>query len=120
MANAVFDGVDAVMLSGETANGSFPASAVATMAAIVENAELGVDYNSLFSYLHSRNAGGCWTAFQGQGAEEETERRVVAALCQGWARSRPWRRLLPMWRAWRSSFRGMQMAMASSMPQRDA
>ncbi len=34
---------DAVMLSGETAGGKFPIQAVDTMAAIVSNAEVGVN-----------------------------------------------------------------------------
>jgi pyruvate kinase len=42
VANAIFDGTDAVMLSAETASGKYPVEAVAMMARIIEEAEASI------------------------------------------------------------------------------
>jgi pyruvate kinase len=42
VANAIFDGSDAVMLSAETASGKYPVEAVAMMASIIEEAEASI------------------------------------------------------------------------------
>lgn len=44
VANAILDGTDAIMLSGESANGTYPVEAVSTMAKIAEETEKGLDY----------------------------------------------------------------------------
>ncbi len=48
VANAVYDGTSAIMLSGETASGKHPVLVVETMSKIAEEAERGIDFNEQF------------------------------------------------------------------------
>eukprot|EP00933_Yihiella_yeosuensis_P031326 TRINITY_DN2488_c2_g1_i1.p1 TRINITY_DN2488_c2_g1~~TRINITY_DN2488_c2_g1_i1.p1 ORF type:complete len:539 (-),score=136.66 TRINITY_DN2488_c2_g1_i1:237-1853(-) len=54
VANAVLDGTDCVMLSGETANGAFPVNAVTIMRRICEGAEGSLDYFKAFGSAQAR------------------------------------------------------------------
>lgn len=45
IANAIYDGTTAIMLSGESAAGLYPVEAVKTMAKIAERTEKDIDYN---------------------------------------------------------------------------
>ena len=48
VANAVYDGTSAIMLSGESANGKYPVEAVRNMAKIAEFTESKIDYSKMF------------------------------------------------------------------------
>ena len=48
VANAIYDGTTAIMLSGETANGQYPVEAVETMTKIAQRTELDIDYINRF------------------------------------------------------------------------
>ncbi len=48
VANAVYDGTSAIMLSGETAAGQYPVLTVETMAKIAEETERHIDYGARF------------------------------------------------------------------------
>lgn len=64
VANAIFDGTDAVMLSGETANGAYPVEAVETMARIALSVEDSPEFcqkmsqdDNVVSFLPTGNIG---------------------------------------------------------------
>lgn len=48
IANAIYDGTSAIMLSGETAAGAYPVEAVRTMTKIAERTERAIDYEKRF------------------------------------------------------------------------
>lgn len=48
VANAIYDGTSAIMLSGETAAGKYPVEALQTMVRLAERTESDIDYNNRF------------------------------------------------------------------------
>src|SRR3972149_404709 len=92
VANAVFDGTDALMLSGETAIGRFPVEAITAMARIAVRAEAALPYDLI---LRERARTG------GRAAEPLAAAVIVAATTTGStalrvARFRPHRPILAL------------------------
>jgi len=56
VANAIYDGTDAIMLSGETAAGKYPVEAVKIMATIAKRTEQTLDYNNLLNQNAKNNS----------------------------------------------------------------
>ena len=56
VANAIYDGTDVVMLSGETANGKYPLEALKMMAKIAETTEKDLLGSAVASKLHSKRS----------------------------------------------------------------
>lgn len=109
IANAVFDGTDALMLSGETAIGSDPVNVVTTMARVAERAEREADYtqwaNRLGRRQHNSLAVGpdrITTAITYAAGLAASDVGAAAILCctrsgrtaVAMARFRPWARLI--------------------------
>lgn len=55
VANAIYDGTSAIMLSGETAAGKHPVESLQTMVRIAERIEKDIDYRKRF-FIHDRKA----------------------------------------------------------------
>lgn len=54
VANAIYDGTTAIMLSGETASGKYPVEALKTMSKIAERTEKAIHYNERMKKQQSR------------------------------------------------------------------
>ncbi|MGE5123430.1 MAG: pyruvate kinase [Acidobacteriaceae bacterium] len=80
VANAVFDGTDALMLSGETAAGQYPVQSVETMEAIIRQAEANMSEYGHWKGLGTSQAEQDDTFFMTQAARELAHDRNVAAI----------------------------------------
>jgi pyruvate kinase len=70
VANAIFDGTDAVMLSGETAMGEYPVETVTVMTNIANRTEKEINYNEVTEKLYNKS-----------GDQEDTADAVCYSAC---------------------------------------
>ena len=83
VANAVFDGTSAVMLSGESAAGKFPVETVRTMAKILDQAERDAEDVNQYKFLEVESYAGDVSAAIGHAActtAEDIDASVIIAV----------------------------------------
>ncbi|WP_330165584.1 pyruvate kinase [Teretinema zuelzerae] len=82
VANAIFDGTDAVMLSGETANGAWPVEAVQMLAKIARTVEASDEYRNKMRVFHrlDRSRGGIGEIMAYSAYQTATEIQAAALL----------------------------------------
>lgn len=80
VANAILDGSDAIMLSGETAAGDYPVESVETMDRIARRAEESFDYRSLVSTRRREKHGNMTEAIGQSAAYTALNLKVKAVL----------------------------------------
>lgn len=80
VANAILDGSDAIMLSGETAAGQYPVESVETMDKIARRAEESFDYRSLVSTRRREKHGNMTEAIGQSAAYTALNLKVKAVL----------------------------------------
>ncbi|WP_373897554.1 pyruvate kinase [Haloimpatiens sp. FM7315] len=86
VANAIFDGTDAIMLSGETAKGKWPVEAVTTMAKIAIRTEKGLDYHGMLQKRienHIPNVANAISLSACTTAEQLTAAAIITATQSG-------------------------------------
>jgi pyruvate kinase len=121
VANAIYDGADAIMLSGETAIGRYPVESLLTMARIAERVENSIDYVAEFekrladketnvtnaishatcSIAHSLHARAIVTATKsGRTARMVSKYRPASQIIATTTRERTYRELSLIWGVW--------------------
>lgn len=86
VANAIFDGTDALMLSGETASGSYPVEAVSTMARIASRIEEELDYQRILQHYEPVSRKSVTDAISNatcRAAQELEARAIISATQSG-------------------------------------
>lgn len=79
VANAILDGTDAVMLSGETASGRFPVESVKVMSRVALKAETGIDYRGIHSITPPRGMAPEAVALAACEIAEEVQAKAILA-----------------------------------------